>query len=65
MFDWQTMIALVVVAAAACMLLRHALGFLRSGGQKGCAACPSRSQSTGGKSLPLVQLQGPKRSSSP
>ncbi|MCA9134963.1 MAG: hypothetical protein KDA45_17460 [Planctomycetales bacterium] len=63
MFDWQTMAALLVVAAAAAVLTRRLYRLLRGRAATGCSACPSSRRCGGqaavssqGKSLPLVSL---------
>ena len=56
MWDWQLWTALAIVAAAACALLRHFTIYLSGGERTGCAHCPSKSQPSGVKSLPLVEI---------
>jgi hypothetical protein len=58
-FDWQTPLALAVVALAAAHLLRGAVASWR-GQQGSCGSCSSGKGSCGGKSgePPVVTLSG-------
>jgi hypothetical protein len=63
-FDWQLVVALLAVAAAAAFLIRRALNLLQSGGKAGgacgtCGACPTALKSStdaSGSFIPLETL---------
>jgi len=62
--DWQTYLALAIVALATGVLTRHVLRVVRGSAQSGCGSCPARHAATPIKSLPLVQISGRKESNS-
>lgn len=51
-FDWQTVIALICVLAAACALIQRLAQWV-NGSASGCHGCPSKCSS---KELPLVSI---------
>lgn len=55
--DWQSCIAIVIVALAASILIKQVVGFARSPSLPGCGNCPSKGRASNLKSLPLVQLE--------
>jgi hypothetical protein len=58
-FDWQTVVAALIVVAAAYVVLRR-IGLWANGtGESGCGACPNKGASQTVKTLPLVQIQPP------
>lgn len=59
-FDWQTVVALIIVALAAGFVARRMIGLLNGRSQSGCASCPSRNSS----SSQLVTLDSVKLSPS-
>jgi hypothetical protein len=70
MFDWQTLVALTIVAMAAGYMLRLSAGWLRSGSAGGCDGCSQGGcQSAGGRKStsprPLFQLQVPQSTTKP
>jgi hypothetical protein len=61
-FDWQLIVALLAVAAAAAFLVRRALSLLQSGGKAGgacgtCGACPSGTKSSTHASESFIPLE--------
>lgn len=62
MFDWQTIVALTLVAVSAFSVVKRCLATLQ-GGESGCASacsgCPSAS-SNPAKQVPLVQIASPR-----
>jgi hypothetical protein len=60
--DWQTCLALAIVALAVGVLTRHVLRVVRGSAQSGCGSCPSRNVTNPIKSLPLVQISTRKES---
>ena len=61
--DWQTVVAIMVVSLAALTLLRRGWRWARGSGANGCGTCPNKNSPSVVKTLPLVQIQPPKRSS--
>ncbi len=55
--DWQSCIAIGIVALAASVLIKQLVGFVCSTSVSGCGNCPSKGQARNIKSLPLVQLE--------
>ena len=55
--DWQTWIALLVVAAATAYVARRAAAVWRGGKASSCGSCNS-CESTSGKQLPVVDFNG-------
>jgi hypothetical protein len=55
--DWQTAVSILVVIFAATVVLRRVFAWLRTGGAKGCAACPNQGSTPLVKTLPLIQIQ--------
>ena len=72
-FDWQTVVALLVVGLSTAVLIRHAYRFFVGSAQSGCAGCSgggcgAKSKRIGdsgmvktqiGQSLPIIQLGAP------
>jgi hypothetical protein len=61
-FDWQLIVALLAVAAAAAFLVRRALRLLQSGRQPGhacgsCGVCPTDSPSSAAAPSSFVPLE--------
>lgn len=61
MIDWQTMLSLMIVLAAAFVIIRKLFGTLRTSGApscgSSCSSCPASSTDHRGPSfVPLVQL---------
>jgi hypothetical protein len=61
-FDWQLIVALVAVAAAAMFLIRRALRLLQSGGKAGgacgtCGACPTAVKPSTDSSASFIPLE--------
>lgn len=56
MIDWQTLIALAVVALSVALLLRRFLAHVKGEAKSGCGACPNKAAPPLMKTLPLVQL---------
>jgi hypothetical protein len=58
--DWQTILALAIVAGAAVVLARRAQRLLagrgKGGCQAGCGGCANESTGTGMKRRPVVEL---------
>jgi hypothetical protein len=59
--DWQTSVALAIVAIAVAVLFRQAFRFVSGTGKSSCSSCPSKSNGTPIKAIPLVQLSSPAR----
>ena len=55
--DWQTVIALMTVIAAAAMMAKRILGWLSGSTKSACHSCPARNASD----PPLVQISSQKR----
>ena len=59
--DWQTVIAVIIVATAAGSLARRWWRMAAGQSRGGCGDCPSNPRGLRHKSLPLVQLTPPRK----
>lgn len=58
MFDWQSIVSLVIVALAALEILRRVKAWLAGQAATGCSGCPSRNgDARRVKQLPLANIE--------